>query len=141
MKPFRLPCAILLCALASQAAPAADAPLPAVQQQGAVSFITGGIGSDEASAFRAAARQYNLRLTFAALSGEFFAGVKVVLRDAKGNTVAEAVSDGPYLYFIVPPGKYQVTADNLGQVQSRSAVVPAKGGTELYLRWKTAPEQ
>jgi hypothetical protein len=141
MQSFHHFCAALLCTLAGHAALAADLPLPAVQQQGAISFVTGGIGSDEAQAFRSAAAQYNLRLTLAAVSGEFFAGVKVTLRDAKGNTVVEAVSDGPYLFFNVPPGRYQVTADNMGQVQSRNAVVRASGGTELYLRWKTAAEQ
>jgi hypothetical protein len=94
-----------------------------------------------AAAFRAAPPQYNLRLTLAAVSGEFFAGVKVSLRDAQGNSVVEAVSDGPYLFFSVPPGKYQVTADNQGQAETRQAVVHAKGATELYFRWKTAPEQ
>jgi hypothetical protein len=111
------------------------------QQQGAISFVTGGIGSDEAQAFRSAAAQYNLRLTLAAVSGEFFAGVRVTLRDAQGNTVVEAVSDGPYLFLNVPPGRYQVTADNLGQVQRRNALVRTKGATELYLRWKTTTEQ
>jgi opacity protein-like surface antigen len=141
MKSFQHLCAVLLCILASQAAPAADLPLPAAQQQGAISFVTGGIGSDEAQAFRSAAAQYNLRLTLAAVSGEFFAGVRVTLRDAQGNTVVEAVSDGPYLFLNVPPGRYQVTADNLGQVQRRNALVRTKGATELYLRWKTTTEQ
>ncbi|MTW10025.1 hypothetical protein GM658_05375 [Pseudoduganella eburnea] len=141
MKTIQKICAALVCALASQACLADDVPLPAVQQQGAISFITGGIGSDEAAAFRAAAAQYNLRLTLAAVSGEFFASVRVSLRDAQGNSVVEAVSDGPYLFFNVPPGKYQVTADNQGQVEMRNAVVHAKGATELYFRWKTAPEQ
>jgi hypothetical protein len=140
MKSFHSLCAALLCTLSGHAALAADLPLPAAQQQGAISFVTGGIGSDEAQAFRSAAPQYNLRLTLAAVSGEFFAGVKVTLRDAKGNTVVEAVSDGPYLFLNVPPGRYQVTADNMGQVQRRHAVVRANGGTELYLRWKTAAE-
>ncbi len=141
MKTFHQLCAALLCALASGVCLADEVALPAVQQQGAVSFVTGGIGSDEAAAFRAAAARYNLRLTLAAVSGEFFAGVKVSLRDAQGKSVVDAVSDGPYLFLNVPPGKYQVTADNEGQVQTRNAVVHAKGGTELYFRWKTAPEQ
>ena len=84
MKTFHQLCAALLCALASGVCLADEVALPAVQQQGAVSFVTGGIGSDEAAAFRAAAARYNLRLTLAAVSGEFFAGVKVSLRDAQG---------------------------------------------------------
>lgn len=139
MKTIHQWCAAVLCCLASQACLADEVALPAAQTQGAISFITGGIGSDEASAFRAAAGQYNLRLTLSTVDGEFFAGVKVTLRDAQGNSVAQAVSDGPYLFFKVPPGKYEVTADNRGEVLSRTAQVRARGGTELVLRWK-APQ-
>lgn len=141
MKTVHRLCAALLCTLASQVCLADEVPLPAARQWGEVSYITGGIGSDEAGAFRAAAAQYNLRLTLSAESGEFFANVKVSLLDAQGNSVVDAVSDGPYLFFKVPPGKYQVRADNQGQVQTRNVVVRAKSGSELYLRWKAAPEQ
>ena len=141
MNTFRQLSAAVLCALASQACLAEDVPLPAAQQQGAIRFVTGGIGSDEAGALRAAAAQYNLRLTLAAVSGEFFGAVKVSLRDAHGESLVETVSDGPYLFFSVPPGKYQVSADNQGQMQTRNAVVHANGSTELYFRWKTAAEQ
>lgn len=141
MKPLYPLCAALLCSLSLQLAPAAAQALPEVQQQGAVSFVTGGVGSDEAAAFRAAAAQYNLRLTLSTVSGESLAGVKVVLRDARGRTVADAVSEGPYLFFNAPPGKYEVVADSMGRVQRRAVVVHAKGGSELYLRWQAAPEQ
>lgn len=141
MKHMHRLCAAMLCAVVDQASVAADLPLPAAQTQGAISFVTGGIGLDEANAFRAAASQYNLRITLAAQTGEFFAGVRVTLRDAQGNTVAEATSDGPYIFFNVPPGKYQVVAENMGQAVSRTVQARAKGGTELYLRWKAPSEQ
>ncbi len=141
MQHFYRLCAAMLCTLAGQACLAGELPMPAPQTQGAVSFVTGGIGLDEANAFRAAAAQYNLRITLAAETGEFFAGVKVTLLDAQGRTVAEATSDGPYVFFKVPPGKYQVVADNLGQSVRKTVHARAHGGAELVLRWKAPLEQ
>jgi hypothetical protein len=74
------------------------------------------------------------------LSGEYYAVVKITLRDAHGRTVIETTSDGPFVYFNLRPGKYQVTAENLGQSVTRTALVREKRGTELYIRWKAPPE-
>lgn len=133
-------CLAALCAGLAATSIAAESALPAVQQQGGISYVTGGVGLDEASALRAAAPQYNLRLTFATASGEYAAGVKVVLRDAKGQSLVEAASDGPFMYLQVPPGKYQVSAEGMGETLTRPAVVRPKGGTELIFRWKTPAE-
>lgn len=128
----------VLCAALAAANVAAQSALPPVQQQGDVSFITGGVGLDEASALRAAAAQYNLRLTFAAVSGAYLAGARVVLRDAQGRTVAEASSDGPYLFFKVPAGQYSVSADNGGETVTKQVQVRDKQSSELIFRWKVA---
>lgn len=119
---------------------AAEPGLPPLQRQGEISYVTGGIGLDEASAFRAAAAQFNLRLTFAAAGGAYLANAKVVLRDAQGRSVAEASSDGPYLYFKVPPGKYSVTAEVGGDAQTKAVQVRDKAGSEMVFRWKTPAE-
>jgi hypothetical protein len=134
-------CIAALCGIIGQVCLAAEPVLPPTQKQGDVTFVTGGIGSDEAGALRVAAAQYNLRLTFAAVSGEFLAGVSVTLNDKLGRKVAHTVSDGPYLFFNVPAGTYRITADNMGQIVSRTAHVRATGATEVYLRWSTAAEQ
>lgn len=133
--------ALALCACLGASCRAADPPLPAPQVQGSSSYVSGGIGQDEAAAFRAASQQYNLRLIFSSQTGEYYAGVKVTLRDAQGKTVIETTSDGPFVFFNVLPGKYQITAENLGHAVTRSAQVRAKRGTELYIRWNTAREE
>ena len=129
-----------VCAGLAAVSMAAETGLPAVQRQGEISYVTGGIGLDEAKAFRAAAAQYNLRLTFAAVSGAYIANAKVVLRDAQGRSVAEASSDGPYLYFKVPAGKYSVTAEVGGEALTRTAQVREQPGSEIVFRWKTPAE-
>ena len=140
MKLIQRCCVAALCVCAGGPLYASDLPVPSPQSQGDVTFVTGGIGIDEADAFRAAAQQYNLRVTFASLRGEYYAGVKITLRDAHGRTVIETTSDGPFVYFNLRPGKYQVTAENLGQSVTRTALVREKRGTELYIRWKAPPE-
>ncbi len=129
-----------LCALAAGACLAGDLPMPATHTQGTVSYVTGGIGSDEADAFRAAAPEYNLRLTLSTLDGAFFADVKIVLSDEQGNVLVETLSDGPFVFFKVPPGKYRVSAEKQGEVFTRTAQVREKGGSELYFRWKAPVE-
>jgi len=129
-----------LCVALAAAKVAAQPALPPVQQSGEIRYVTGGIGLDESSAMRAAAPQYNLRLTFAAVSGEYLAGARVVLRDAQGRALLETSSEGPYLFFRLPSGKYQVSAENAGETITRPVQVRDKQASELIFRWKVAAE-
>ena len=54
--------------------------------------------------------QYTLRLLFADSSGSYLADIAVTVADRAGNTLLEAISDGPYLWARLPPGSYRVTA-------------------------------
>jgi hypothetical protein len=140
MFPTHRWCIAALCACFGGSCFATELPLPASQTQGSVTYVTGGIGLDEADTFRAAAQQYNLRITFTSQAGEYYASVKVTLRDAQGKTVIETVSDGPFVFFSVVPGKYEIIAENLGRTVTRVAQVREKRSTELYIRWKARPE-
>ena len=83
--------------------------------QGAVSYVTGGIGTDEAQAMRAAAADYPLTLELAAAGGgprdEFISGAQVSIRDSRGAAVLETLTDGPFLLARVPAGSYVVDVD------------------------------
>ena len=60
-------------------------------------------------------RPIKMRLMFAlAGSGEYLADVTVKLVDAYGDTVLDAVSDGPLFYARVPPGRYRITVASAG---------------------------
>jgi hypothetical protein len=140
MNPILRLCIVTLCVCAARSGVASDLPMPVPQQQHGVSYVTGGIGLDEVAAFQAAAQQYNLRITFSTKTGEYYAGVKLTLRDAHGNVIIETTSDGPFVFFNVLPGKYEVTAENLSQRVTRVVQVREKRGTELYIRWKALPD-
>jgi len=138
MNPMQSWYCAALCALACHAAVAQVAPLPAPRTQDGISYVSGGVGSDEAAAFRTAAGRYNLRLTFSTVSGEYCADVHVMLRDEQGRSLADLVSDGPFLFLDVGPGTYTVTAEFQGSSLSRVVRVGARRATELYLRWPSS---
>jgi hypothetical protein len=126
-----------------------DAPINAVENQvrlarveshtqGDVSYVSGGVGSDSALAMRQIEGGYNLRLLFAVRgSGEYLADVRVKLVDRKGNTVLDAVSDGPYFFAKLRPGRYQVVAGNGGTTISRSVDVGAHAVFQSFY-WHSA---
>lgn len=108
----------------------------AVETVGDIRYMSGGIGSSEQEAMERVKGEYNLRLLFAvAGSGEFLADIGVTIADAAGNALLDGVSPGPYFYARVPPGRYRISADNAGQVQTRAVTIPASGATSEAFYW------
>lgn len=111
--------------------PAALAP----HSENGVSYVSGGVGADERDALKAMAKDYNLRLLFAdKKTGSYQAGVKVAIADTKGRKVVDAVSDGPWFYAKLPPGRYRVTADADGKTVTRRATIGAGHSAHLDFR-------
>lgn len=107
--------------------------------QGDVTYTSGGVGSDSVQAMHEIERAYNLRLMFAIEgSGEYLADVRVKLVDARGRTVLDAVSDGPYFFAKVPPGRYQVVAETEGDAKTRSVDISSGGAVSQSFYWRSA---
>jgi hypothetical protein len=127
-------------AIAATRHPDTWARLPAELVQGRVHYVSGGIGRDEARAFRQAERRYPLAMEFAIKAkprDEFTAGVKVLIRDATGKTVLDAVSEGPFLLAKLPAGSYDIEATQDGRKLERHAVVAAGRSAHLGFLWRT----
>jgi hypothetical protein len=111
--------------------------LPPEQTQGAVTYVSGGIGQEEAQAFAVAARHYPLTLEFAVKHrsrATFVANVPVRITDARGQTVLETRSTGPFLLAKLPAGHYTVTAEQHGQTLTRAVrLAPAQPAHVLFL--------
>ena len=106
------------------------------QTQRGASYVSGGVGVDEVQAMRAQSSNYNLKLMFAvAGTGEFLANVKVSVQDARGNTVIDAVSDGPLFYARLPEGRYRVVTENDGKTQSRAVTLRSGQRADLNFFW------
>ena len=114
------------------------ASLPAEKTAGQVQYVTGGVGKEEADAFRNAQRDYSLVLEFgnqAKPRAQFTASVNVLIRDARGNTVLDAVSDGPFLLARLPAGRYTIRATQNGKTLDRVATVAGGKSTHVAFLW------
>ena len=134
----------LACALSvsSVSWAASAAALPTEQHKGALKWMSGGIGKDQADAMRAIAPRYNVRLIMAQArkpSAAFLAAVPVTITDAKGRVLLNIKTDGPFLFLQLPPGRYSVKGEVAGQVLSRPFSVKSKGAQQIALIWPKPP--
>ena len=117
--------AALAATIASLPPVAADSNVsPAQGNQGNVSYVSGGVGDDEAAAMKSAAAGYPLEMQFvqkATPRDEFLSDVKVRIIDRSKNVVLDTVTTGPFLLAKLPSGTYQVEADH-GGVMKRQTV-------------------
>jgi hypothetical protein len=120
---------------AQQQAP--STPALQTQQQGNITFVSGGASSDDRDALKQIENQYNLRLMFAARNGDYLANIAVTLSDARGNAVLDTIAEGPIFYAHVPPGRYRLTVSNQGQSQNRDLTI-SKGATRQDFYWASA---
>lgn len=118
-----------------------NTPLPREHHRGAVTWMSGGIGKDQAEAMRAVVSRYNVRVTMAQArkpSAAFLALVPVKIIDAKGKVLVGLRSDGPYLFLKLPPGRYTVSAQFAGKTQKKAVRAKKGGSTEIAFVWPAA---
>jgi hypothetical protein len=111
----QLAAAVLSAFAATGACAAAQpaAPLPEMHRHGEISWITGGIGRDEAQALQRKAKSFPLELVFVQKAGrkdQYLADIPVTIRDAKHRVVFEGRAEGPYFLARLPAGRYEVSA-------------------------------
>jgi hypothetical protein len=117
---------------------AADVQLPPEQRQGNVTYVTGGIGSDEWHAFERAEAQYPLTLEFAKQAqprAEFLSDIQVVIQDMKGNEVLNTTAQGPFLLANLPQGAYKVSARYAGQTKQSTVRVDNAAHRRVVFEW------
>jgi hypothetical protein len=116
------------------------AQLPPSKSQGDITFITGGIGSDESGAIFAAAKQWSLLIEMSEIDGSgrgvWIAGIDIRLLNAKQQTLLETVCDGPLMLLKAPAGQYTVEATYQGKLLKRSVTVKEGDSQKLTLFWR-----
>ena len=141
MNTIRFAAAVaLICAFSSWQLAWAEAEdyLPQEQHEGDVTWISGGIGKEEADAMRGVASQYNLRLTLVETQNghsAFLSGAAVKISDAKGNVVLAVTDVGPFVFLKLAPGGYNVSADTAGRRLAKAVRVENKAAKEIMLVW------
>ncbi|TMG98592.1 MAG: carboxypeptidase regulatory-like domain-containing protein [Betaproteobacteria bacterium] len=127
---------LLACALVV-AAPVVRADLPAAQTEGAVSWVSGGIGEGAAADFKAAQSQYALSIEMsrrALPKNEYVSDAEVKIVDAKGAAVLQTKADGPFMLVKLPPGSYRVEATLDGKTAKSGVLkVGSKGAVHASL--------
>ncbi|MGB5733133.1 MAG: carboxypeptidase regulatory-like domain-containing protein, partial [Thiohalocapsa sp.] len=102
-------------AAVSPSMPSADAGTLAIQTDGGIRYVSGGVGESERSDLQALSSQFNLNLMFATQgSGEYLSAVQVTILDANNAPVLSVKSKGPWFYAQLPPGDYRVEATPTG---------------------------
>lgn len=152
--------ALLLYGLATGAGRAADAPRraqpccpmgaaagqapgsyePKVIRSGEIAYLSGGIGETEQEQLRAREKEFNLKLVFSLVQGNYVADVDVVVSDAKGRKLVEHLAEGPFFMVKLPAGQYTVAATYEGKTVTRKVKVAAGGLRTEYLRWPAGPD-
>lgn len=111
-------CACAAPVLAAEHKPYADIP---VHKQSGIDYVSGGMTSGEKHEMQRIANKYPMQLVFTA-EGEppEIKGVKVTIKDLKGEAVIETVADGPFFYFNPPSGRWTMDAQYKGETVSHT---------------------
>jgi hypothetical protein len=102
-----------------------------------VPYVSGGVGADAREELLAKEKEYNLKIVAAEKSGDYLAGVKVVIESARKEQVLDTTMEGPILLAKLAPGTYTIKAISDGQTLTRTVAVPAHGLGQVDLRWGT----
>lgn len=105
------------------------------QTSSGVSHVSGGVGDDSIAKLEAQVKNFNLKLVFALQSGNYVTDVKVVIADAKGKTLLDTTSAGPWFLVKLPAGKYQIDATFEGKSVKRSVTVGKAKLQTVDFRW------
>lgn len=114
-------------------------PEKVITQNGGVSFISGGIGMDSAERLKAREKEFNLKLVFTLVEGNYMSDVGVTIKNAAGKAVIEHVADGPFFMAKLPAGTYSVSAVHEGKAQTRKVSVRDGRLRTEYMRWPSTP--
>ena len=133
---------VAVAAALSTAAVAGEAQmsnLPPEQKQGSIAYLSGGVGDEQRTAIKDAARNYALELEFVqgtTAPRPFLSGVNVEIKDSSAHTVLSTIADGPLLLAKLPSGSYSITATNMGSAESKSVTVAEGKHQHVVFDWK-----
>ena len=100
-----------------------------------VPYISGGAGADAREELLAKEKEYNLKIIAAEKSGDYLAGVKVVIESARKERVLDTTMEGPILLAKLTPGTYTIRATSDAQTLTRTVTIPAQGLRQVDFRW------
>ncbi|HEY7758231.1 MAG TPA: hypothetical protein VIA64_02335 [Burkholderiales bacterium] len=129
-----LTCALAFTPVAAQHKPLADIP---VRKQSGIPFVSGGMTEAERHEMQRVANKYPMQLVFTA-EGQppELSGVRIKVRDLRGDTLIEAVADGPLFYFNPPSGRWTMEAEWNGEKVTRTVDLVGRRYIVLEFRFQ-----
>jgi len=116
--------------------------VPQEHAQGNVSYVSGGIGVDEADQMRQEAANYPLTIEMATAAGgprdAYVSDARVDIRDANGNAVLSTTAQGPIMLVRVPSGTYTVDVDWHGTQKRKTVAVSSDRRQHVMLEFPDA---
>ena len=112
---------------------------PEVHTERGIQYMNGGVGQEELDWLRQMTSDYDLKLVFTVQQGNYLADIPVVIRDQQGNTVLDAVAQGPWMFVELPAGTYTVTATAYRQPKQQVVHVSKSGQSRRQFTWKAPP--
>ena len=107
--------------------------------QNGVSFVSGGVGVDSQERLNAREKEFNLKLVFTLVEGNYLADIGVTVKNAAGKTVIEHTAEGPFFMAKLPAGTYSVSVVDDGKEQTRKVAVRDGRLRTEYFRWPGKP--
>lgn len=108
--------------------------MPAMQQQGNISYVSGGVGQEESSALESVKHNYNLRITSADKTGHFFGDTHVVVSDMQQHALLDTTG-GPLFYASMPNGRYVVEGFSGGQSSKQTVTIASGKPASVHFSW------
>ncbi len=105
-------------------------------QVGNITYISGGIGSDEEQAMKSEAKNYDLRISNATKAGDFIADTNLVIKSKNGHEMIRADNTGPLFYAKLPAGQYVVEVTDGDQKRVRDIKVSDRHPDDMHLIWQ-----
>ena len=113
---------------------------PLVQMQNGVSYVSGGVGSDETNAIKAMGDRFNLHVSMTTTGGAYMDGGSVTIVDAQGHAVLSTEAAGPLFYAQLKPGSYTIKVSGNGKQMQQMVKISASGSQMLNFTWRTAED-
>lgn len=126
--------------LALYSLPALADDMPEIMHEGAITYVTGGIGNEEREALESSQRNYNLRITSAEVTGAFSGDTRIIIRDHSGKELL-STDAGPIFYAKLPDGRYVVEGSNEGQNKKQNITITGSKPVFIKFGWKALSGQ
>ena len=114
-------------------------PAETLNTKSGLSYMTGGIGEEDAAIMHANAKNFTLNLVFSeGTSGQSVTDVNVNIYNEQSESVFRIVGSKPMLYVNLPVGTYTILANNNGQKLRHKFTVEENVNQRIILNWKDA---